>query len=518
MTPQPRVMHIKPLYHDRCCVAPSPEVAASMAEAARQLEEQPLAGGLSVRLMLARPEGRHLPRGFNDGVIYPPERIAALSGELRLSPESARLAQRLAPTPPQGELRLIVLLVDFDDNRFRDADALRTNLQAMLFSQNVFATGSLNDFYREAASGKVWFSGTIAGPYRAPRPYTFYTNRRSGTGAYPNNTQRLVEEIVTLADADVDYAQFDVNGDSFVDGLVLVHAGPGAETVIDPNVRANSIWSHKWTTNRELTHDNTHIYAYLTVPEESNIGVWAHELGHLIFGWPDLYDIDNSSEGLGDFCLMAGGSWNALGRRPAHPSAWCKQHHGWVQVHTLTGNKRVVIPPVETDPQVYKLWTRGQPAEEYFLLENRQRIGFDDNLPDTGLAIYHVDETQEDNSQESHYLVGLKQADGRNDLENARNRGDNTDLWPLDDKHTFDANSTPNSNAHNGALTFVSVANIALEGGQPTGPHNITADITVDNVLPDDNGDNGKTVPETTGCLEALTALIRALFRSGSGS
>ena len=35
-----------------------------------------------------------------------------------------------------------------------------------------------------------------------------------------------------------------------------------------------------------------------------------HELGHAAFGLPDLYDRDYSSEGLGRWSLMAGGSWN----------------------------------------------------------------------------------------------------------------------------------------------------------------------------------------------------------------
>ena len=72
----------------------------------------------------------------------------------------------------------------------------------------------------------------------------------------------------------------------------------------------------------------TKIYAYLTVPEDCRIGVCAHELGHLLFGFPDLYDTDYTSEGVGNWCLMGGGSWNGGGDIPAHPSAWCKVEPG----------------------------------------------------------------------------------------------------------------------------------------------------------------------------------------------
>ncbi|GAB4453457.1 MAG: hypothetical protein Kow00120_23420 [Anaerolineae bacterium] len=510
MTANPyRAMRVAPVYRDLCCVAPAPEVAEDMARQAARLAEEMGVGGFSVRVMAARPDERHIPPGFNDGTIYPPDYIAEVSAEMRVAPDSARLARRVAPSPPRGEINVLVLLVDFDDNRFQDADALRDTLQTMLFSEGTLDTGSLNDFYREVSGNKVWFQGVVAGPYRAPQPYTFYTNNQSGTGPYPNNTPRLVEDLVALADPDVDFAQFDPNGDGFVDGLIVVHAGPGAEAIADATRRRNAIWSHKWTTRTVQRRDSTNIYAYLTVPEESNIGVWAHELGHLIFGWPDLYDIDNSSEGIGNFCLMAGGSWNARGKRPAHPSAWCKAKQGWVSVHTPTRDGDITLQPVEVSPEVYRLWTRGQPGQEYFLIENRQKIGFDDNLPDTGLAIYHIDDTQQDNSQERHYMVGLEQADGRDDLENGRNRGDDTDLWPEGATVTFDANSTPNSNAYNGALTFVSVSNIVQSG------LNISATISVGQSQPPGEDGEGGAQPGT--CLETLLSIVRALFGQGGG-
>ena len=93
----------------------------------------------------------------------------------------------------------------------------------------------------------------------------------------------------------------------------------------------NDIWSHKWVlAGGALNADGTKIFGYLTVPEDAKLGVCAHELGHLLFGWPDLYDTDDTSEGIGNWCLMAGGSWGGGGDTPAHPSAWCKANQGWV--------------------------------------------------------------------------------------------------------------------------------------------------------------------------------------------
>ena len=81
------------------------------------------------------------------------------------------------------------------------------------------------------------------------------------------------------------------------------------------------------------------VFGFLTIPEDAKIGVSAHEIGHLckiqspstvclsadpsaiVFGWPDLYDTDGTSKGIGNWCLMSFGTWGGGGNRPVHPSA-----------------------------------------------------------------------------------------------------------------------------------------------------------------------------------------------------
>ena len=145
----------------------------------------------------------------------------------------------------------------------------------------------------------------------------------------------MARDAAQLANPIVDFAPFDNDGNGFVDAFIVIHAGEGAEETGN----ANHIWSHKWVLpDGAFNADGTKIFGYLTVPEDCRIGVCAHELGHLVFGWPDLYDTDESSEGLGNWCLMAGGSWNGNGDIPAHPSAWCKVGQGWVSVVNRTSN------------------------------------------------------------------------------------------------------------------------------------------------------------------------------------
>jgi immune inhibitor A len=211
--------------------------------------------------------------------------------------------------------------------------------------------------------------------------------------------------------------------------------------------------------------DGTSIFAYLTVPEDSRIGVCAHELGHLLFGWPDLYDTDSSSEGLGNWCLMAGGSWNSNGDVPAHPSAWCKVNQGWASVQTHTANGVVSIADVKTSHTVHRLWKDGAPGNEYFLLENRQRTGFDTHLPGDGLLVYHVDEAIATNANENHPKVKLMEADGQRHLHNGANRGDAGDSYPGSSGNTaFNGTSNPNSKSYGNVDTCVAITNIGPSG------------------------------------------------------
>jgi immune inhibitor A len=202
------------------------------------------------------------------------------------------------------------------------------------------------------------------------------------------------------------------------------------------------------------------------VPEDCKIGVCAHELGHLLFGFPDLYDTDYSSEGVGNWCLMGGGSWNGRGEIPAHPSAWCKVRQGWVTEVVQKTNATVKIEDVKTSQKVYRLWKDGAAGKEYFLLENRQKSGYDAELPASGLLIWHIDDDIASNSDEAHPKVALVQADNKRDLELGNNRGDGGDPYPGSASNpTFNAGSTPSSNSYAHAETNVSVTKISVASG-----------------------------------------------------
>ncbi len=313
------------------------------------------------------------------------------------------------------------------------------------------------EYYADVSGGLISIAGEVVGPYEMPQDLADYAGSENGVQSATPNARTLADDALSAADADLDFGPYDNDGNGYVDAFIVVHAGRGAEQTGAPG----DIWSHKWVLPRERTVDGTKVFAYLTIPEDARIGVAAHEIGHLVFGWPDLYDTDQSSEGIGDWCLMAGGSWGLDGERPTHPSAWCKASQGWISVVAQSSNATVAIQDVKTGRTAYRLWTNGSGGNEYFLVENRQATGYDASLPGGGLLVWHIDDAVDHNRDETHYMVALEQADGQSHLEGGANRGDAGDAFPGSTGATsFTGTGTPNSTSYAGADTCVSITGI----------------------------------------------------------
>lgn len=440
---------------NRCVVTASPELREKLLEQFNSIREsmrgseEEVAHGLASLLRFAQP--RRV--GFNDGLIIPGSYFPVGTPANVVRSTAANRA------PLRGTVRVIVVLVDFSDRQMNET---QQHFQELFFSTGVLANGSVKEYFTEVTHNLVNITGEVVGPYRLPQTLATYANGASGIGSASPNARNMARDAAVAADPDVNFGPYDNDGDGFVDAFIVIHAGPGGEVTGSPN----DIWSHKWVlSGGEYVADTARIFAYLTVPEDARIGVCCHELGHLLFGWPDLYDTDGSSEGLGNWCLMAGGSWNGGGNVPAHPSAWCKADQGWVSVSSHSTNADVTIPDVKDSHEVHRLWKDGTPGSEYFLVENRQRDRYDADLPGGGLLIYHIDDALTSNSDETHYKVALEQADGNRDLENAVNRGNDGDPFPgSSNNRVFNKTSNPNSKSYAGADTCVAVTHIGDSG------------------------------------------------------
>jgi|GEM_PF-186945 len=369
----------------------------------------------------------------------------------------------------QGTLRVVVLLADFSD---RVGAVSPEQFSSMLFSKGEYPTGSMRDFFAEVSAGKVDVVGSVHGWLRLPQTYAYYTNGQSGTGdSYPRNAQGMTADALRAAiAAGVPFpTSLDALGDGSVTALFVVHAGPGAEVQSDATQRNDNVWSHKWTLPTPLSlPSGLTASVYLTVPEDAKVGVCAHELGHLAFQWEDFYDPNYDEDGSewdgsGAWDLMAGGSWNGHGSRPAHPAALHKLQHGWVELREVSSNSALTLDPFTADvASVVKLTSPRFRSGQYLLLENRSKKGFDSELPGEGLLVWRVDEAEEMFKPDRPALA-LLQADGRNDLSRPDdwNSGDAGDPFPgSSDRTELTDAGNPSTSFAQGAASGISLRNI----------------------------------------------------------
>jgi M6 family metalloprotease-like protein len=348
-------------------------------------------------------------------------------------------------------VRVLVILVDFSDNPYTNGVVgTPSKFDSILFSNRETdtisnPTGSMTDYYLENSYGQFYVKGDIVGWYRMPQPYSWYVGDDDGLTRGCILAGHAVDSAA--ADPEVDFSRYDHDNDGYCDGVIIIHAGRGAE-----EQGVDGVWSHKSNLCPRRIYDGDTISAYTMNPEEfgsslAPIGVFCHEYGHVL-GLPDLYDVSNSlRSGLGKWSLMASGNWNMDGKKPAHLDAWCKDRIGFLDLIEVSSNiYQQSIPAVEFDPVAYKLQNSAS-GSQYWVVENRRKTGFDAQLPAAGLCIYHVDPAGGPyNSDPSRYLVAMEQADGRNDLSQPiQNRGDGGDPWQAPAYTEFHNLSNPNS-------------------------------------------------------------------------
>ncbi len=481
--------------------AAAPGVSAQDVEMlGRRYGTQPPAGYF--RELARDPEAYRFRRGraARERVLEAPG-AAALGGPAGAGVTGGP-ARALGPRgqPVVGTFRIPVVLGLFNDSPGAQPYN-RANVQAAYFDA---PTLSVSHYYDEVSRGNLTLVGETREWVRASLTQSAVTLNESGLVCC--GIGNFIKQVLALQTG-VDWGAYDNDGpdrlpnsgddDGFVDALAVMHPTRGGEC--GGTGSASRIWSHKWTLSAAsgsgpyattsprfgggvIVVDDYFVQGVISCDGSSlnEIGVFAHEAGHA-FGLPDLYDTRASGRhnGAGNWDLMATGTWGCNGNttwRPCHLGAWSKAMLGWVAVDTLPTDADlglVRLPPVETSGTVYRV-DAADGSDEYFLLENRQRIGYDDGLYAEGLLVWQIDADVVAArwpgnfvNASNHMGVWLRQADGLDHLgrTSGGNRGDAGDPFPGQTAKTvFHAASNPGSVSFQGTPTGLTVMDVAAAG------------------------------------------------------
>ncbi len=382
-------------------------------------------------------------------------------------------AQVCGPPPVvvTGTREILVLLVELSDVA-HDAAHTVAHFDGRFFNTT---PPSVRDFYFNNSYGLfTYVPGAVMGWYTSTRTQAQYL---ALNGHVP-----VFQEAIGDVDPFFNFGPYDTDNNGVVENeeltlfmIVSGDQGGAFHTWNRPNVATADTNGLGNPVSVEGEYSVTH--------EERHIGSYCHELGHDL-GLPDLYDTDpwngntvtGLSEGIGNFGLMGGGSWTF-----SHLTAWSKIQLGWITPTIITTNGYYTINDAETHAEAYILIDPGHSNDEYFLIENRhpansfyETVGWpvapSGTYPDSGIIIYHIDETRmldwftsgtnNVNRDETHKGVDVECADSQtshvvnaDDLDDLTNRGDANDLW---DNGEYDFHDTSNPCNANWYGTIVS--------------------------------------------------------------
>jgi M6 family metalloprotease-like protein len=328
--------------------------------------------------------------------------------------------------------------------------------------------GSVRDYFYDNSRGKLIYTNAVTQYYTAAHNRAYYTDPAI---AYGTRAKELILEALNWLKAQsFNFGQLSADSGGYIYALNVFYVGP---TV---NNWSEGLWPHSWSLNAPFDvggGKKLFDYQITNMGSELTLRTYCHENGHMICDYPDLYDYQSDSAGIGNYCLMCYGGNN---KNPVQINAYLKNQSGWAtKAVPITPGVAATLSAANNDFYLY-----AKNATEYTIVENRQKTGRDTFIPDAGLAIWHVDETGSNSNQQMtaamHYECSLVQADNRADLEKNANTGDSEDLYASPNNTQFSDSTSPSAKWWDGGNSGLNVTGVSASGATMT--FNMPATIT----------------------------------------
>lgn len=313
----------------------------------------------------------------------------------------------------KGSKKALVILAAFSDKSFSKGDDAIVKFYGEVLNQEGYsqngAAGSVHDYFKDMSRGEFDLTFDIVGPVKVSKSATYYGGPSPIMGG-ADHIGEFITEAIKKADekCDIDWKKYDWDDDGEVEQVFVLYAGYGQAT----GGPTGTIWPNAWTLDEALQNsdgnggfsiDGVFINQYAcsnelyldsgTVP--MGLGVFCHEFSHCM-GLPDMYDTNyGSTPTMGDWDLLAGGSYNGpqgIGWCPAGWTSYERAYAGWLELTELKAGDIIkgMTSLEEADGKAYVIYNDNH-KDEYYLLENHKGMGWDKYTPENGLLIIHVD-------------------------------------------------------------------------------------------------------------------------------
>lgn len=379
-----------------------------------------LADGTQVRLEQVGDENLHYWRDAR-GICYNVDDAGLATPIANFEAMKAQAATRIAQNHARraaaatrivgisskhvGKRKGLIVLVNYTDVRFQPGHTKQ--LLTRMANEEGFTykdghRGSLHDYFKDQSNGLFDLSFDVVGPVNLRHDMAYYGKDTLDWRGSRNDVRagHMVAEACLAVKDSVNFVDYDWNGDHTVDQVMVIYAGHGQAS----GGSDNTIWPHEWALQfsdygRPLKiNDSTWVNTYACSNELNfnttklgSFGTACHEFTHCL-GLPDMYDTSGQgSLGMGYYDLMSAGGYNGQGYVPAGYTSYEKMFVGWLSPQELTRDTLITgMKPLCDHGPAFLLRNEAN-ADEYYLLENRQREGWDAHLPGSGLVVLHVD-------------------------------------------------------------------------------------------------------------------------------
>lgn len=365
------------------------------------VKDSVLADGSVVQMVLRGDEFGHYYEPVTDNNVQ----ITDSRQQIIERREQVKAKRRVSKRAPHQAERGLVILVEFSDVSFvKSVQNFDDLLNKEGYDYNG-ATGSAKDYFRDASNGKYVPQFDVYGPYKLDKEMSYYgQNDRDGLDLHPD--QMVVDAVAKLDSAEnINFADYDTDNDGNIDNIFIYYAGYGE----NEGAPENTVWPHAWEVydgyvTGQLVYDGKQIKGYACTSELQGIdgvemcgiGTFCHEFGHVL-GLPDFYvtDYSSSHKTLGDWDIMDSGSYLNDGNTPPTYSAHERFYLGWLTPEILNADGDFELEELQKSNKAYIITETGEHnlnggnpnSKTYYLLENRQKVGWDEYLPGHGLML-----------------------------------------------------------------------------------------------------------------------------------